>query len=251
MNKQSHTVLISGWGAGPAPMAMLADRLGLEAFTVLSLKNLRDRGLAAGKPEAEISAYSAGLEDFLDSLHAPATVFGWSTGGIAALETAGRVPEKIKRLVLLSTTAKFCADQDCPHGTPEAGLQTMIEGLRTNPKQTLMDFVRRAAIPLRPTDEQLRERVAEAMAQGEDTLLHGLEYLRDCDCRSSLSRIECPALVMHGRKDRVISWRAAEWLSVHLPQADLQLHPRGGHLLLAQNGTEIAAQMQAFLNGHS
>lgn len=251
MNNQPHTVFISGWGAGPAPMAMLADQLQLDAFTTLSLKDLRDRGRAAGRRGSEVSTYSAGLEDYLDALDAPANVVGWSTGGIAALETAARVPEKVKCLILLSTAAKFCADTSFPHGTPEADLLTMTEGIRHAPTRTLTQFVRRAAIPRRLTDDQVRERVAEAAAQGEETLLHGLEYLRICDVRTDVSRIDCPALIMHGRKDRVIPWRAAEWLSSHLPQNELQLHPRGGHLMLVQNSDDITPQIQAFLNSLS
>lgn len=253
MNKQSHTVFISGWGAGSAPMAMLADQLHLEAFTTLSLKDLRERGQCPDNRnhDSELSAYSAGLEDVLDSLDAPATVVGWSTGGIAALETLGRVPEKVKCLVLLSTAAKFCADTSFPHGTPEANLLTMVEGIQTAPKQTLKNFVRQAAIPQRLTEDQVRERVAEAMAQGEETLLHGLEYLRTSDVRANLCRIDCPVLIMHGRKDRVISWRAAEWLSSQLPNNELQIHPRGGHLLLVQNSNDVNPQIQAFFNQYS
>lgn len=45
-----------------------------------------------------------------------------------------------------------------------------------------------------------------------------------------IEQVEGPVLLVHGRDDRVIPFAHAEWLSDHLPQAELWVRPRAGHI---------------------
>ena len=247
MTESTHTILISGWGTSRGRMEVLADRLGLQDFTALSLKDLYERGNSVAARDGEISVYSAGLGNILTQAGSSANILGWSTGGVVALESAGRTPERVRRLILLSTTPKFCADESFPHGTPLPNLRAMQKGIRRAPEQTMMQFLVQAGTPLRMDDGQIEETVADAMAQGRDVLAHGLQYLETSDFRQAVPGIDCPALIIHGQRDRIIPWRAAEWLHQNLPHSELLLYPRGGHLLTAQHGNEIVPKIEKFL----
>ena len=232
-----------------------AERLGLSNFLAMSIKDLYERGRETSGIIPSASVYARGLAACLNECSDPVNVVGWSTGGVISIETFSHIPEKCARLVLLSSTPKFCADETFPHGTPPAVVRAMMTGVRRNPEKTLADFISRAGRPLRLEEEQKQEFAAEAVNQGREILVHGLKYLQASDFRTRIKQVQCPCLVIHGRRDRIIPWQAAQWLDDSLPQCRLLLYPRGGHLLLAQHGNQIVPEIAEFLqfpgHGHS
>jgi carboxylesterase len=65
-----------------------------------------------------------------------------------------------------------------------------------------------------------------------------------------VTRITCPTLVLHGRRDRVCPWKNAVWLSKHLGTKDVsvRIFERSAHVLaLDGERTEVAREVSAFL----
>jgi 3-oxoadipate enol-lactonase len=125
-----------------------------------------------------------------------ATVLGVSMGGRIALELTLAHPERVARLILVSTSAA---------GSPDAGL-TRMEML-----SVIGSLFFRGKYP-QPRYAQSRQRQAS----------------RAYDCLDRLHEIQVPATIMHGRNDKIFPLRHAEDLRRGIANSELVTF-RGGH----------------------
>jgi carboxylesterase len=68
--------------------------------------------------------------------------------------------------------------------------------------------------------------------------------------RGVVGRIACPTLILHGRRDRVCSWRNATWLADHVGAKDvsIRLFENSGHVLPCDGERQVVAdEVLAFL----
>ncbi len=165
-----------------------------------------------------------------------------SMGGLLAMEL---LPKNCGKLVLISSTAKFCAADDYPCGTHEKILRRMILQLKRNPNAVLEDFFRNVHFPQRESRQAAAARQAAVPAL--DELVAGLEYLMASDVRDKVPTIGIPVLLLHGSEDRIIPAAAGEWLHAKLPESRLKVFKNGGHALPAHRFTAVMTAVQAFL----
>jgi len=172
------------------------------------------------RPEFDVTVLSGA--DVLRAKHLPEAeaVVGWSMGGLVAIE---HLRASCKKLVLLSSTARFCATESYPCGVAEKNLQRMILQLKRNPNAVLASFYKNVHHP-RPAPR------TEPDCE-ENELADGLEYLLRTDLREKVSSIKIPILLIHGKKDLIIPPSASEWLHGHLPDTQLALLENAGHAL--------------------
>lgn len=159
-----------------------------------------------------------------------------SMGGVLAMEL---LPESCQKLVLISSTAKFCASEAYACGTPEKILKRMILMLKRNPEAVLAEFYKNVHYPHPHTCASVREPL--------DALVAGLEYLLASDIRAKVPSIRIPTLLLHGAQDRIIPAGAAEWLHENLPNTTLEIYADGGHALPAHHFTKVMDRVSAFL----
>jgi pimeloyl-[acyl-carrier protein] methyl ester esterase len=159
---------------------------------------------------------------------------------------AANYPEKVCGLVLLSATARFCSDTGYSAGVAPAVLRAMIRGLKRSPEAVIADFLLQALYPLRIPADELARRTRNALEQGTNCLIDGLEYLARADLRDALPAITIPCLIIHGRQDRIVPRDAAQFLVSKLPVSDVELVPSAGHSLIEQRGKEIIYRILKF-----
>jgi 3-oxoadipate enol-lactonase len=126
-----------------------------------------------------------------------ATVVGISMGGRIALDLALEYPERVARLVLVSTRASARLD----------GSMSRMEML-----SVLSSLVYRGKYP-QPRYAVARQREAS----------------RSYDCTDRLGEIHVPTTILHGRKDRIAPLREAEAMRRGIAGSQLVTF-RGGHL---------------------
>ncbi len=229
--KSAPIVLLSGWAHGEQALGPLTELGTPGPIVCLSLAS-SDVGV-----EAEgVSTYALTVSNHLDRWGEPGWLIGWSTGGVVALETAARYPEKVAGLVLLSATARFCSADGYPSGVKPGLLRAMIRGLMKNPGAVISDFISRALHPLEVGPEVLARRTQEALSEGPASLLRGLQYLAAADLRPDLSSIFLPCLIIHGMKDMIVPWEAGRYLASNLAHSRIELLPSTGHCLMDQCG---------------
>ncbi len=208
-------LMITGWAHGAESMQPLADRLAsnFDVQILTSAEVLKTRQI----PKSEI-------------------IIGWSMGGLLALDL---FPARCKKLVLISSTARFCATDGYPCGVTEKTLRRMILQLKRNPESVLSEFYKKAHAPLFHTFKYA--------GQPTEELRIGLEYLRTSDLRKKVQTLENPVLLLHGEEDQIIPPSASEWLHAHLPNSRLTLFKGGGHVLHAHHFDEMIDSVSPFL----
>jgi pimeloyl-ACP methyl ester carboxylesterase len=176
-----------------------------------------------------------------------AHVFGVSLGGYIAQHVAVTYPERVWRLVLVSTApggprsvpmpAKGIeAFGRFPTMRREAGLRLLVEnslgeyGVQNQPE--LVDEIYAYRLMRGPT---LAGWQAQAYA--------GATF----DGYDRAPEISQPTLIVQGGADNVVDARNAELLAELIPNARLELIPDRGHLLVWQEGERLAPLVKEFL----
>ena len=160
------------------------------------------------------------------------SVLGWSLGGAVALAWARRVPLRISRLVLVTTTPKFIAGPDWPHAMTDETLARFARELRVAFKPTLLRFLTLQV----QGSEQGRSALAalrhQLFARGEPDpamLADSLVAMRAIDLRGDVGHLRQPALVLTGGRDTLAPPEAGAWLAETLPAGCLHSFAGAAH----------------------
>lgn len=177
----------------------------------------------------------------------PAVLVGWSLGGLVAMHLARRLP--LRALVLNSSTPKFVAAPDWPHGMRTEVFAQFSTRLHADFQGTIEDFLYlqvRGDLNAPATLRTLKSRLLQHPPQ-EQALLMGLTILRDSDLRAELPHLRLPTLVVCGQHDRVTPTAAGRYLAEHLPQGRLVEIKRAGHAPFVSHRAEFLAELDGFL----
>ncbi len=258
MNGPARVILIAGWAQsaqaleplaqalcrGSVPRAASGDAAIARTISVDALPRAPCGKPAFAGPGAP-SANAAALASELARDGRPSLLIGWSMGGMAALETALHFPDRVAGLVLIASCAVLSAGRRSP---PDAG----GSGARAD---------RRAEA--RPCGDAAELPVARACAGGSGSSPGDRSSprpgLRSCspDPRSGihsglrpaprLAEVHQPLLILHGREDRVLSWKASRLLQAEISGSKLLLIPDAGHSLPATAPELVAPAIRQFL----
>ena len=209
-------IMLSGWAHPARALKPLAN-----AF-------IRDHEVILLSTQ-ELEDYAAGLVRLIRERSIPPFLLGWSMGGLIALQAAANPSVSVAGLILAGATPRFCSDEDFPHGTPARNVRALSIAIRKDALAALSQFMQDAAHPSRPSSSTIQTRVGQALEFGTPRLCDDLRFLQETDERASLAAIRAPALILHGREDRVIPWQASEWMSERLPHSRLRILDGAGH----------------------
>lgn len=237
-------VMLHGWGLHGGLFAPVADRLAARhTVHIVDLPGHgRSRTLAGSGPGAWVDEIGAQVPD-------GATWLGWSLGGLLALHAALRDAAAVAGLVLVSTTPRFTATDDWPHGQRPAALDELATGLGRDFRRTVDDFLTLQALGDRDARLRVRELRETAFAHGEPdatALQSGLDMLRAADLREQLPALRVPVLVIAGRRDRLTPLAASEWMAAAVPQARLQVYHGAAHTPFLADPDRFVTDVEAF-----
>jgi pimeloyl-[acyl-carrier protein] methyl ester esterase len=237
-------VLLHGWGMHASLFDALSGALA-EDFEVRAL-SLPGHGGRAALPCNTLSDWG---DDLARQLQDGACVLGWSLGGQVAMRAALDHPEKIARLILLSSTPRFVAGDSWAHGMTEDALAAFGAALRTDPQATLLRFLSlqtRGAAGQKALLQQVRQRLLHWPRPDVESLEGGLAILRETDLRDELARLAQPTLVLHGASDTLTPPGAGAWLAASLPAAQHVEWPHAAHALHLSHPAEVASAIRRF-----
>ncbi|MDI9259572.1 alpha/beta fold hydrolase [Alicyclobacillus sendaiensis] len=233
---------IRWWGTG------FLRRLA-EKHTVIAFDN---RG--AGQSEADPKSGWT-LEQMADDARAVlaaagverAHVLGYSMGGMIAQELALRHPEAVASLVLGATSC----------GGPQ---MIQSDDIKREMRSRPAEVAERAAWYMRLFFPEAFRAKNEAYLQSAFRLLLRADmpeavYQAQLDAVDRwqgswerLTRLSCPALVMHGLEDRVLPYVNGERLAYRLAGSRLKLYAGCGHGFAMQAGGAVLRDVLAFLD---
>ena len=163
----------------------------------------------------------------------PSLLLGWSLGGMLAMQLAHLYPERVDGLALVSTTPRFRADDNWPHGSSDKVFNGFRQAIESGSPKALNRFF---ALMLHG-DEITRSdfnRLAKAAVDRENRVSEAgvkgaLELLESVDLREQIATITQPTLVIHGEADAIVPCAAGLWLTKHIPDNKQLFLPDCGH----------------------
>jgi pimeloyl-[acyl-carrier protein] methyl ester esterase len=163
----------------------------------------------------------------------PVALLGWSLGGQVALQLGLDYPQLVKRLLIMSSTPRFCMADDWSAGLPLSEFRAMRLGLKSRFLATMGEFFDLQFRGENLSPERRREILQFAVRPiglpTQEAALLTLGILGREDQRQDLPLIAHPTLVVHGEIDRINPVAAGEYLAQNLPQAQLKRLQGIGH----------------------
>lgn len=176
-------------------------------------------------------------------------------GGVAQVLTTRLARERIRAVVLISTTCyakAFAEDWPLPNmhtrQEPDAPRHTPLEELLNDLKTT---FPSAAANPQRITGDILDQYLAPWKSElGKENLFQHIRQQipsYSTSVASDMRRTGKPVLIIWGEKDQVLPPGYAERLHRDIPDSELVLLPDTGHLVLEEAPQAVARHINDFV----
>ncbi len=220
-------VLLHGWAMHSGIWGGVRDQLSLQFR--LHLVDLPGHGLS---PACEPGTLNQIVDSITEILPEHCMVGGWSLGGQVAMELALREPERVRQLILISTTPCFAKHGDWEWGMEHKLLQLFLENLKLNYAATINRFLTLQMSGDRDASRillQLRKHFFQRAEPDPNALQKGLKILQQSDLRDRMAAIKQPVLLLHGENDVITHPAAADWMHQQLSRSQRVMFPHCGH----------------------
>lgn len=237
-------VLLHGWAMHSGIWGSVRDQLA-QQFR-LHLVDLPGHGLSPACEPGTLDHLTGIITEMLPER---CMLGGWSLGGQIAMELALREPERVEKLVLISTTPCFARRDDWESGMERKLLQLFLENLKLNYAATINRFLTlqmsgdRDAGRILP---QLRKHFFQRAEPDPGALEKGLKILQQSDLRDRIGAIQQPVLLLHGENDVITHPAAAGWMHEQLPQSQQVMFPHCGHAPFLSFPEQFVAHLNEF-----
>lgn len=221
-------------GAGGTHMHWPAELRRLAGWNVYAL-DLPGHGKSEGPGRDTVEAYREVVYQFCQALGLSRVVLaGHSMGGAIALDFALRYPNRLAGLILVGTGAKLRV-------TP-----AILDGLLVD-SPSAFRLLAQYAHGGDPSD-QLRRIYLQRLMDSDPQVVHGDFVACDrFDIRAHLAQIATPSLLICGLEDRLTPPKYSEYLAAQMPDTQLELVPKAGHMVMLEAPTSVAAAVLPFL----
>lgn len=170
------------------------------------------------------------------------SLLGFSMGGMVAQDFALNHPDRLDKLVLVSTAPATRKMYAIPDSVMKLFVRTDI-----SPKLIAMvydvifgsDF--RKAHPVR---EYIDFKMNDDNPQPADAYLNQLNAIKSFDVRSRVRDIALPTLIVAGSEDRVISPKNAHWLNEHISGSRIAVFDGVGHVVPIEKPEKLAEEVR-------
>jgi 3-oxoadipate enol-lactonase len=242
--------LLHGLGGAASNWVAVAPALAERCRVVVPELPGHGGSSALPAPVPTLDAYADRVAAVLDT---PSLVVGHSLGGVVALRLALRRPEIVRGVVLAGSAGISSGTRRSQRALAVASL--IQPGKRIAPLRRFVSnspVLREIAFGFVSVADPraFAPRVAEAFLAG--AALHtGVREAADAlvrtDPRRDLERMRCPALVLHGARDRQVPPRDAFEYARRL-DARLRVIADCGHLLIGERPQAVVDAIADFLN---
>jgi pimeloyl-ACP methyl ester carboxylesterase len=206
--------------------------------------DLPGHGKSSGKPLATIAELAAWIIHLLDAAGGrTATLVGHSMGSLAALEAAARYPDRVDRLALVGTAVPMPVSEALLQAS-DANDHVAYEMINAYAHSSAAQLGGNR-VPgqwMMGSSMRLMERSAPGALHADFSACHaygtGLDAAR---------QVQCPALLVLGKRDLMTPPRAAKDLMGALPGARTVMLEGAGHALMAERPDEVLDALIDFL----
>jgi pimeloyl-ACP methyl ester carboxylesterase len=246
---QPTIVFVHGLGGNQTHFEYLAKPLEADGFRVCGL-DLPGFGLS-GKPHREytIPYLSGAVLGLLDHLGVwQATLCGHSLGGLVCADAALRAPQRVDRLVLLSSAGLFKMSLPIRVAARTIMWRSLLAPAFELNARRLLDLV------ISQSNSRTERFIEQSTTRPDDRFVIDLARVmaaakRDLTGYHLLDRagqLKMPTLVIWGGKDRLLPFRDVPGWAARLPNGELEVLERCGHMSLIEEPDRVLARMRSF-----
>ncbi len=239
-------VMLHGWAMHSGIWRSVIDQL--QARHHLWCVDLPGHGLARQQPWPELPL------ELIDQLHRQlpgnSIWMGWSLGGLFALQAARQ--KLCKGLILVASNPCFVQQPHWPHAMPASVFQQFADDLSAGFERALKRFLALEVHGSESAREQLQELQQIAFSRGIPALpalTGGLQLLQQADFSQVLPQLPMPALIIGGRRDRLVPWEGLQQTAERLPNATLKRIPGAGHAPFIGDPDTFSQSVVEFCDG--
>ena len=243
---QGHPViLLHGSGAGASGWSNFRPNIAplAEDFRVIAMDAPGWGRSDAALPE--VYDHPNAVLELMDALGIEkAALVGNSMGGMTAVTFAARYPDRISHLITMGPGAFITTPTLFGAGDgPSEGLKVLFEGYRDPSQATMKKLVEIMTFdPANATDALAQQRSDAALARPDhlENFVAGIgKVFRFWPTVDDVLSIRTPALLFHGRDDRVVHFENSLALTAMIPDSRLVLLNRCGHWAQVEHAAEF------------
>jgi pimeloyl-[acyl-carrier protein] methyl ester esterase len=237
--------MIHGWGMHSGVWQPLVKRLS-QQYT-LYLVDLP--GMGSSRPVEPYHLHTL-ADEVAEVIPGVSDVLGWSLGGLVAQRIALNQPDRIRRLILVSSTPRFVTSPDWQAGVDPANFKAFAESVNHDYKATILQFLTLQCMKSsnrRATIKQLRAGFETKPTPTQSTLQRALHVLLDSDLREEIANIRKPTLLIHGDRDTLAPVQAAHWMMQQLPIGYLRVMSGAAHAPFLSHSDQFMETLNQFL----
>jgi pimeloyl-ACP methyl ester carboxylesterase len=249
--------------AGSGPVLLLVHGLGASTFSFRRLMpllaprlraialDLKGFGYSERPPNGDysLSAHARSIRDFMDVMGIErASVLGHSLGGAVAMHLAAAYPERIERLILVSSAGQNEVGR-AVRGARFFRLFLPLVAMLTVQNRRFRSLSLRSAVydAASLTDEVVEGYIRPTRIRGHLRSLGELMVDRAKDPRIDPSAIHQPTLIIWGKGDRWLPPSNGRRLQQHIPGSRMVVVEKAGHLVPEEQPEETASAIIDFL----
>lgn len=197
--------------------------------------------------------HAAQLLAFMDALGIDkAALVGNSMGGMTALSFAVRYPDRISHLITMGPGAPGVRLFSPGDGWSE-GIKVLIKGYEEPTPDTMRELVNIMTYDSSfVTDALVKQRSESALSNPAHlkNFLDGWGRWPGFITQDDLTRVQTPALLVHGRDDRVVPFEHSLALVSLIPNSRLVLFNKCGHWAQLEHAAEFNRLVHDFLSSN-
>lgn len=238
-------VMIHGWGMHSGVWQPLIKRLS-QNYT-LYLVDLP--GMGSSRPVEPYHLHAL-ADEVAQVIPGVSDVLGWSLGGLVAQRIALNQPDRIRRLVLVSSTPSFVSKPDWQAGVDPENFNTFAQNVNADYKHTILQFLTLQCMKskdARTIIKQLRASFETKPTPTQTTLQRALHVLLESDLREEIPNIRKPTLLIHGDRDTLAPVQAAHWMMQQLPIGFLRVMSGAAHAPFLSHSEQFIEALNQFL----
>ena len=238
-------VMIHGWGLHSGVWQPLIKRL--SAKYMLYLVDLP--GMGNSRPIEPYHLHAL-ADEVAQVIPGVSDVLGWSLGGLVAQRIALNQPDRIRRLVLVSSTPCFVTKTGWDAGINPTDFEPFADNVNRDYKAAMLQFLTLQCMQSsarRATIKQLRQSFETRPMPTQSTLGRALNVLLDSDLRDEVANIRKPTLLIHGDRDTLTPVQAAHWMMQQLPHGFLRVMAGAAHAPFLSHTDQFIDTLNQFL----
>jgi pimeloyl-[acyl-carrier protein] methyl ester esterase len=238
--EKENLVLLHGWGMSSAVWRGLIDELECY-FQIHCIDLYASCGDFENWPDM--------LNRILEQVPQQAHWLGWSLGGMLVTQVAEHHPARVQSLVLISTNAVFCQQDDWLAAMEQKTFSNFRRRLLSDAKSTLQEFIHLHFLGTEQAKRHARNllELSQSTKLSTERLISSLDLLVKLNGIDALKNFNVPVLMINGELDKITPIESVEAIQRLNSRIEVEILKHAGHAPFLSHPKKVASSVLQFL----